>query len=336
MNTAKVTIVITTFNLAKYIAECLDSVIRQKTNFPYRILIADDCSQDATVAILKEYQAGYPHLIELMLSEKNLGSLANSNRALEAVTSDYFSFLDGDDYWLDDGRLQCQVDFLDTHPDYVMCGANSYYLVNGVRGKNVVESIVPDFDFDEYMGGKGCFVHTSSILLRNVIYRHGLPEILVNSVGTKSECSFRGEDFRFRIHLQKGRIRVFDALYSVYRIHDKGIWQGKSPFERYSVIALSNMDYARYFQGNYFGYYLNESYKACLVCLDLLDDALRDRDGSVTATPVQVAELWEIANDCLEHKDLLQNPSLGMKVKNKIRLEIYHSLRRKLKRSGLL
>ena len=81
---------------------------------------------------------------------------------------------------------------------------------------------------------------------------------------------------------------------------------------------------------------LNESYKACLVCLDLLDDALRDRDGSVTATPVQVAELWEIANDCLEHKDLLQNPSLGMKVKNKIRLEIYHSLRRKLKRSGLL
>ena len=94
----KVTVGITTYNLEKYIEKAIDSILCQKTNFEFKIVIADDGSTDGTVNILKKYAEKYPEKIEIMLSSKNLGSLANSNRIFEKIDGEYISFLDGDDY----------------------------------------------------------------------------------------------------------------------------------------------------------------------------------------------------------------------------------------------
>ena len=114
----KVVVAITTYNLERYIAQALESILRQKTSFPFKILVADDCSTDNTLSILYGFERKYPDIIKVLPSEKNLGSLANSNRLFDGLNAEYFTFLDGDDYWLDEKRLQDQVDFQDTHPEY--------------------------------------------------------------------------------------------------------------------------------------------------------------------------------------------------------------------------
>ena len=249
----KVIVAITTYNLEKYINECLDSVLMQKTNFDYKIIIADDASTDKTVEILKEYQSKYPEKISLILNEKNLGSLATSNKIFDRIDCEYFSFLDGDDYWLDENRLQKQVDFLDSHPEYTLCGSNTHFLINGKIDKDVVskKQVNKSYTFEEYVKDIAPFVHTSSLLVRNIIFKDGLPKCYIEAVDTFENCALRGEDFRRVLHHEKGLMYVSDDYYSVYRIHSQGTWQGKSEIHKILELAISSNFYKKYFGDKY-------------------------------------------------------------------------------------
>ena len=88
----KVTICITTYNLEKYISKALDSVLMQKTTFDYKIIVADDCSTDGTIEILKKYAKEYPSIVELITSDQNEGSLHNSNRIFDVYKVNTFHF----------------------------------------------------------------------------------------------------------------------------------------------------------------------------------------------------------------------------------------------------
>lgn len=242
----KVTIVITTYNQERYIEETLKSVLNQKTDFAYRVLIADDASSDRTVEIVRKYQTLYPNMIDMYVNETNLGSLKNSNKAFDTVKSQYISFLDGDDYWIGETRLQKQVDFLDENPDYVLCGGNTLQIFDRQDDKPVVSSdqVSRTYSFDDYIQGKVPFVHTSSLLLRNVVYCNGIPEVYKQAEDTFENCALRGEDFRFLQHLEKGKMWVFPDIFSHYRIHEKGIWQGASDAKKLleTVIAYNFQD----------------------------------------------------------------------------------------------
>ncbi|MBE6286830.1 MAG: glycosyltransferase family 2 protein [Mediterranea massiliensis] len=259
----KVAICITTYNLEKYIAQALDSVLSQKTNFDYKIIIADDCSSDNTINILSDYQTCYPEIIELMTTPVNLGSLANSNRIFDGLQSQYFTFLDGDDYWIKDTMLQEQVDFLDSHPKYSICGANTYYLKNDKLDGYVIpkDKTGKTYSFDDYLNYKMPFVHTSSILVRNTIFINGLPKCYKEVVGTFEDCALRGEDFRRIIHLEQGAAYIMDDFFSVYRIHDKGIWQGSSVGKRLIEGAIGENFYKKFFGNKYGNVFVQRSQK---------------------------------------------------------------------------
>ena len=117
-HTPLVTVLVTTYNQEKYIAQALDSVLAQKTDFPFEIYVSEDCGTDGTRDILREYARRYPQIIRLNLREKNVGISRNWYEGLCAARGDYVCTLEGDDWWLDDHKLQKQVDFLRTHPDY--------------------------------------------------------------------------------------------------------------------------------------------------------------------------------------------------------------------------
>ena len=117
-HTPLVTVLVTTYNQEKYIAQALDSVLAQKTDFPFEIYVSEDCGTDGTRDILKEYARRYPPIIRLNLREKNVGISRNWYEGLCAARGDYVCTLEGDDWWLDDHKLQKQVDFLRSHPDY--------------------------------------------------------------------------------------------------------------------------------------------------------------------------------------------------------------------------
>lgn len=106
-----------TYNHEKYIAQALDSVLMQKVDFKYEIVVGEDCSTDRTRAILLEYQEKYPHIFNLILHEKNVGAAKNVQAVDQACRGEYIAALEGDDYWTDPYKLQTQVDEMRKYPD---------------------------------------------------------------------------------------------------------------------------------------------------------------------------------------------------------------------------
>ncbi len=117
----EVSVVILTYNHAKYIQECLDSVLSQKTNFRFEILVGDDASLDDTPDILREYMDKYSSIFHLVLRKENVGPTRNVYDLFQKAEGRYIAFVEGDDYWTDVHKLQIQYDFLESNPSYSFC-----------------------------------------------------------------------------------------------------------------------------------------------------------------------------------------------------------------------
>lgn len=111
-------IITVTYNHEQFIARTIESVLMQKVDFPIEYIIAEDCSTDNTLAICKDYAGKYPEVIRIITSEHNVGGIENERRAMLAARGKYVALCEGDDYWTDPLKLQKQVDFLESHPDY--------------------------------------------------------------------------------------------------------------------------------------------------------------------------------------------------------------------------
>src|SRR5690606_18572575 len=124
----KLLVWLVTYNHQNYIRESLDSILNQKTNFDFKILIGEDFSTDDTRKICEEYKKKYPENIELYLHSRNIGSNANGlylyEKCFESDAS-YIALCEGDDYWTDPLKLQKQVDFLEGNPEYIGCFHNT-------------------------------------------------------------------------------------------------------------------------------------------------------------------------------------------------------------------
>lgn len=116
-----VSVIVLTYNHAKYIRQALDSILMQEVDFSYEVLVGDDGSTDGTRDILHEYAAQHPEHIRLFLREKNLGAARNAYELLCASNGKYLAFCEGDDYWTHPKKLSQQVSFLENNPDFVGC-----------------------------------------------------------------------------------------------------------------------------------------------------------------------------------------------------------------------
>ena len=158
-----------TYNQEKYIKNCLDSILMQKTKFRIEIVVAEDCSPDSTRDILLEYKAKYPDVFNLVLHDKNIGVNMNSASARVAAKGKYLAFLEGDDFWIDENKLQIQVDFLEAHPEYSAIAHNIYH---AKPTGEVIESTIytkknKSYTMKDFMN-KPFFIHGCSLVARNV------------------------------------------------------------------------------------------------------------------------------------------------------------------------
>ncbi len=112
-----VTICCITYKHEEYIRDALDSFLMQKTNFKYKIFVGEDCGPDGTADIIREYAEKYPDKIVPFLREKNMGAQANLIDLCNHATSPYIAFCEGDDYWVDEYKLQKQYDYMQANPD---------------------------------------------------------------------------------------------------------------------------------------------------------------------------------------------------------------------------
>ncbi|MFW2083299.1 glycosyltransferase family 2 protein [Acinetobacter guillouiae] len=127
----QVSICVVTYNQEKYIADCLDSLLSQKTNFKFEIIVGEDCSKDSTRAIVQKYAEQYPDLIVPLLYEKNVGPVENLKRVYQKAKGKYIAHMDGDDLALPN-KLQKQFDILEANPDCSICVHN----MNAVDGNS--------------------------------------------------------------------------------------------------------------------------------------------------------------------------------------------------------
>ena len=120
MENVKVTVYLSTYNQEPYVAQALDSILMQKTDFPFEVVAADDCSTDRTQEIILDYQKRFPDKIVTYFTPENVGGCRKLTNCIDLglFRGDYLSYLEGDDYWLGEDRLQTLVDFLEAHPEY--------------------------------------------------------------------------------------------------------------------------------------------------------------------------------------------------------------------------
>ncbi len=118
------------YNQEQYIRQTLDSFLAQKTNFSYEIIISDDASTDHTADIIRQYEQKYPEIIKPVYYTKNIYSQGINPDKLNyaKAVGKYIAFCEGDDYWIDDYKLQKQVDYMESHPDCTFCFTNAYFL----------------------------------------------------------------------------------------------------------------------------------------------------------------------------------------------------------------
>ena len=214
---ANITIIMPSYNRGEYIAEALDSVFMQETNYDYQIIVADDCSTDKSVEIVKQYQKKYPNKIILLTSEKNQKLYRNILRAYEITKTDYFCVLDPDDFWIDKHKIQRALDFLEKNKEFTIYSTDT----------------------------------TTGSIFRNVIFKNGIPEKMKNLECSSQEVSFRGDSFRNIIHLHEGKAHCVPDVDGVYRITNNGIWQSLSELEQNLQNAVMFKDFWLYFDKKY-------------------------------------------------------------------------------------
>lgn len=124
-----------TYNHEHYIRQAIESVMMQKTDFEFELVIGEDCSQDKTREICFEYQKKYPDKIRVLWWHENVSKLGGNNRRCRAhCRGEFVAFCEGDDYWIDPLKLQKQVDVMRRHPNvgFCFCGAVDYQQSSGL------------------------------------------------------------------------------------------------------------------------------------------------------------------------------------------------------------
>lgn len=163
---------IRTYNQKSFVTKAIESVLSQKTSFPFSIIISDDHSNDGTIDILDHYYALFPTKIKLLLGEKNIGGPANLRRLIEASSSKYVVCLDGDDYFTDEYKLQKQVDFLENHQEYSACFHNTVNVNSEGRPISLFNPLdfPPIHDATSFINNKWFIPIHSALLRRQLIF----------------------------------------------------------------------------------------------------------------------------------------------------------------------
>lgn len=213
----KVVIKCITYNHEPYIRQCLDGFVMQKTNFQFVAIVHDDCSLDRTTDVIHEYEKKYPNIIIPIYETENqyhkgtLGQIMND--AVTASGAEYVALCEGDDYWTDPYKLQKQVDFLDTHPEYVICAHNAYQHFSNNLWKLFVN---PNYrEHDICLSEMLAKWHTPTASL---IYRK---DVLDKVPATKSYPN--GDYYLMLRLLSQGKFYYDPSVMSVYRMHNDSV-----------------------------------------------------------------------------------------------------------------
>lgn len=209
-----------TFNHDRFLEQTLGGILSQVTDFPFEVLIHEDASTDKSAEIAKKYEQAYPGIIRLVLQTENQWSRGHRIVAeflLPIAQGRYIALCEGDDYWVDPGKLQKQVKFLDENPDYALCFGDCEGLMHETGEIVPVSGVRWDLSCEDLQRVPSVFTLTACF--RNVLGKW--PQELSRApYGDMLFWTLLGDH-------GKGKY-LPDLAPSVYRLHKSGLHSMKS------------------------------------------------------------------------------------------------------------
>lgn len=216
--TPVVNVLMPTYNHERFVAQAIESVLAQKTDFTYKLIVGDDCSTDRTQSIVRSYAEKYPDKVEFLFAPKNVGPFHRNRvsvQLLNQFNAKYVGILEGDDYWTDPLKLQKQVDYLEAHPDCAACFHNAQIVSdNPTQPPNYcspdqkeVSTLVDIVTI--------CLFIPCTVLFRNKLWPK-LPDVFFSVLNV--------DWVLFVMLAEHGYLGYLDEVMAAYRVHSAGIW----------------------------------------------------------------------------------------------------------------
>lgn len=224
----RVSVLLLTYNHEPYIAQAIESVLRQQVEGGFEVVVGEDCSTDRTRSVLEELAARAAGAMRVWSRERNLGLSENLRRAWRECRGEYIAMLEGDDYWTDPRKLQKQADALDAHAHWTMCFHRIQVTSEDGRAP-FLEPAEDDFPVETTL---------SDVLRRNFIgnvstmYRRGVvPEIPLSLQRVVHQ------DWPLHVlHARHGTIGYLPEVLGVWRHHPGSLWSSQPEARRWQWI----------------------------------------------------------------------------------------------------
>jgi glycosyltransferase involved in cell wall biosynthesis len=245
----KVSVIMITYGHENYIKEAIEGVLMQKCNFQVELIIANDCSPDRTDSIIREMidKCSNSTCIKYTMHKENLGMHRNFLWAVEQSKGKYIAMCEGDDYWIDDKKLEKQVNFLENNLDYAFCFHNSFCFdqnskSNTMQFPGVKEN--SDFTIDDFLIKN--IVPTASVIF--------VKDFLLPLPNWHKNILY-GDYAMYLLTLFRSKKRAFymSEVMSVYRLHNNGVFTSltKSKSGRINI-SKNFLNLYKYFYYNVF------------------------------------------------------------------------------------
>jgi glycosyltransferase involved in cell wall biosynthesis len=218
-------IVMIAYNMERFIRQAIDSVLVQRVDFDYELVVGEDRSSDGTREIVLEYAAQWPDRIRPILRDVNLGMNRNFVETLREARGRFVALLDSDDYWTSADKLQRQMDFLRSHPECSTCFHNTLVVYEDgsvpthpfhmERPEQLISRRIPKPISTLADLAAGNFMQTCSVMFRAGLY------------GELPDWFLEMPTFDWPLHVlnaEHGDIGYIDEVLGAYRVHSAGFW----------------------------------------------------------------------------------------------------------------
>ncbi len=253
-----VSIKMITYNHEPYIAQAIEGVLLQQTDFPIELVIGEDCSTDGTCEIVFNYQKKYPDIIRVITSEQNVGMHKNGYRTVKACRGKYVAYCEGDDYWHDPRKLQKQVDYLEQNPDVGL--VHSDVVLNDIETKRVIPSYSKARDLaHNYEDVLRCLIEWKYIIMTcSIVARKHLLDEIYRTCQFEFSDDFPMGDIQIWIEISyRSIIRYIDEPLSTHNLLQESASQSKD-FGKQGRFTNSGMKIRFHYAEKYGGEYTED------------------------------------------------------------------------------
>ncbi|MEZ9120644.1 glycosyltransferase [Vibrio cyclitrophicus] len=222
-----VSVVCSTYNHESYIEDAIISFLMQETNFAFEVIIHDDASNDETTNIIRKYQSLYQNIIKPIFQKENQYSKGGFKPLIYAMgfaSGEYLALCEGDDYWIDQYKLNNQLALLKKNSEIQLCFSDGLYLWKDGTSKKKGGYTKTSYTIEEVISGGGAFMITASLMINSQVLK-SLPDWLPSSpVG----------DYVIQVLGSKGGAVRYEVESCVYRVEAVGSWSSSTDYYGYT------------------------------------------------------------------------------------------------------